>query len=115
MGHNKKYSCLQETTNLISYNEDVLALRIKISSLRTIFVTREDKDESPERTRASHPGEQGRVTREDKDESPGRIRTSHPGGQGRVTREDKDESPGRTRASHPGGLFRVSRKEVLGP
>ena len=88
MGHNKEYSSLQETTNLISYNEDVLALRIKISSLRTIFVTREDKDESPERTRASHPGEQGRVTREDKDESPGRIRTSHPGEQGRVTRED---------------------------
>jgi hypothetical protein len=57
-GHNKKYSCLQETTNLISYNEDVLALRIKISSLRTIFVTREDKDESPGRTRASHPGGQ---------------------------------------------------------
>ena len=65
MGHNKKYSCLQETTNLISYNEDVLALRIKISSLRTIFVTREDKDESPGRIRTSHPGEQGRVTRED--------------------------------------------------
>ena len=57
-GHNKKYSCLKETTNIISYNEDVLALRIKISSLRTIFVTREDKDESPGRTRASHPGGQ---------------------------------------------------------
>ena len=30
----------------------------------------------------------GRVTRENKDESPGRTRTNHPGGQKRVTRED---------------------------
>ena len=59
-------------------------------------VIREYKDESPWRTRASHPGEQGRVTLEDKGESPGRTRASHPGGQGRVTREDKDESSGRT-------------------
>ena len=71
-------------------------------------VTREDKGESPWRTRASHPGGQGRVTREDKGESPRRTRTSHPGGQGRVTREDKSESPGRTRASHPGEQGRVT-------
>ena len=44
-------------------------------------VVREDKDESPRRTRASHPGEQGRVTREDKDESTERTKAGHPGGQ----------------------------------
>ena len=43
------------------------------------------------------------VVREDKDESPGRTRASHPGEQGRVTREDKDESTERTKAGHPGG------------
>ena len=37
------------------------------------------------------------VVREDKDESPGRTRTSHPGEQGRVTRENEGESPGRTK------------------
>ena len=52
-------------------------------------VVREDEGESPGRTRASHPGEQGRVTREDKDESPGRTRTSHPGGQNSVLPDDK--------------------------
>ena len=51
-------------------------------------VIRDYKDESPGRTRASHPGGQGRVTQEDKGESPGRTRASHPGGQGRVVRED---------------------------
>ena len=74
-------------------------------------VIREYKDESPGRTRASHPGGQGRVTQEDKGESPGRTRASHPGGQGRVTQEDKGESPGRTRASHPGGQGRVVRED----
>ena len=39
------------------------------------------------------------VVREDKDESPGRTRASHPGGQGRVNREDKSGSPGRTKMS----------------
>ena len=38
------------------------------------------------------------VIREYKDESPGRTRTSHPGEQGQVTREDKSESPGRTKS-----------------
>ena len=33
------------------------------------------------RTRTSHPGEQGRVTREDKDESTERTKAGHPGGQ----------------------------------
>ena len=39
-------------------------------------VVRENEDESPGRTRASHPGEQGRVTRENEDDSPGRTKMS---------------------------------------
>ena len=54
------------------------------------------------------------VVREDKGESPGRTKTSHPGGQGQVTREDRGESPGRIRASHPGGQQRVTREDNSG-
>ena len=50
---------------------------------------------------------QEHVVREDEGESPGRTRASHPGEQGRVTQEDKGESPRRTRASHPGMQTRV--------
>ena len=39
----------------------------------------------------------------------GRTRACHPGGQGRVTRENEDESPGRTRASHREDKIAFSR------
>ena len=44
------------------------------------------------RIRKKHPGEQGHVTRENKGESPGRTRASHPRGQRRLIRECKRES-----------------------
>ena len=68
-----------------------------------ILLLVEDKDEPS--------GEQGRVTREDKGESPRRTRASHPGGQRRVIRECKRESSGGYNRSPmlqslcPGGAF----------
>ena len=57
---------------------------------KTRLVVIEDKDESPRTTRASHPGQQGRVTEGDKDESPRVTRASHPGGQNNVVSEDNN-------------------------
>ena len=42
------------------------------------------------RTRASHPGERGRVTREDKGESPGRTKSVLPEGKIGVPKSGKD-------------------------